>query len=470
LEGFTFYRPSISISAQFTRDADGNVIGQKDSVSITDTVLFSDLSEGLNLLSVFDNAVSQSIDPSRKNISYPNNNDASCVIKSVSADGDSDFVNKLTYTVTVEALPIKEINSIYGKVLSGKNIASLSVSESLDVPYDMSKITTPLGDILYNKPITYVSSVQVACNGNSKLQHAADILAELTRTGPSADLAVDMSQYRNVVTSITKSSSAQGTMSIEYTTLLLPTDATANILANEEISKSKSTRDNFQEKSYKITFTALEGPLEYNGTTYNVTKYPNNLSILAYDKAQALMRHYIEAKDIPDTTLSLPGKDQSCTTPFPKLTVTGCWNAKTISLENNISNNSAALSMELTTQNIGNCDRNGYKIDYSISTSKRDQSRVYAEIGGWSSPGYIVQDFNTYKDEYYEYSIDIGSIKNCVDGSEMIDLAKSYFESIDLLSGGGIITSNVISVSANKCSLKITQYSGADLSVDTVGV
>ena len=249
LEGFTFYRPSISISAQFTRDADGNVIGQKDNVSITDTVLFSDLSAGLTLLSIFDHAVSQSINPSRKSISYPNNSGSSCIIKSVSADGDSDYINKLTYTVTVEALPVKQINSIYGSILNGKNIASLSVSESLDVPYDMAKITTPLGDILYNKPITYVSSVQVTCNGKSKLQDAADILAELTSTGPSADLAVDMSQYTNVVSSITKSSSSQGTMSIEYTTLLLPTDSTANILANEEISKSKSTRDNFQEKS-----------------------------------------------------------------------------------------------------------------------------------------------------------------------------------------------------------------------------
>ena len=470
IDGFTFYRPSVSISTEFTKDSDGNNVGQKDTVTINDIVLYQDLSEGQNLIDIFDDALSASFNAIRRTINYPNNNGTQCIVKSVTADGESDFVHKLNYTVVAEAYPTRELNSVYGDILKNKNVSSLTFVESIDIPYDLSSISTLDGNIYYNKPITYTCNVQVSCNGDKKLEDASDILSKLVSVKPSGNFGTNLEDYQQVVSSINKSSSAEGNLSVETTTLLLPADATSTLLASEDISESKNKIDNFLERSYRITFTALEGSLKYDGSSYNFTEYADNLSDAAYSAASALLNHFISTKEIPLTTLSLPGKEQQCSTALTPLNATGCWNTKNISIENNKGNNSATLNIEQTTQNIGNCDRNGYKIDYNITTNKRRQSKVYAEVGGWSSTGYIVQNFNTYKDEYYEYSIDVSSIKNCVTGTEAVDMAKSYFENIDIMKGGGIITNYVISVSNGKCSLKVTQHSGADLSVDTVGV
>lgn len=470
IAGFTFYRPSVSISTQFTKDSDGNNVGQKDTVTINDIVLYQDLSEGQNLIDIFDAALSASFNAIRRTINYPSNSNTECVIKSVTVDGDSDFVHKLNYTVVAEAYPKRELNTIYGDILKNKNVSSLTFVESIDIPYDLSSISTLDGNIYYNKPITYTCSAQVSCNGDKKLDDASDILSKLVSTKPSGNFGIDLEDYQEVVSSINKSSSAGGDMSVETTTLLLPSDATSTLLASEDISESKNKIDNFLERSYRITFTTIEGSLKYDEGSYNITEYANNLSDVAYGAASSLLDFFISNKNIPIATLSLPGTEQQCSTRLPPLNVTGCWNTKNISIENNKSNNSATLNIEQTTQNIGNCDRNGYKIDYNITKNKRRESKVYAEVAGWSSTGYIVQNLNTYKDEYYEYSIDVGSIKNCVTGTEVVDMAKSYFENIDIMKGSGIITNYVISVSNGKCSLKVTQHSGADLSVDTVGV
>ena len=77
---------------------------------------------------------------------------------------------------------------------------------------------------------------------------------------------------------------------------------------------------------------------------------------------------------------------------------------------------------------------------------------------------------NVAPDTVYEYSIDATSKRKCPGtGTEIIAYTTGLFASLDYMQGSGIITSKVISVNDNKCSLKITQYSGANLSSDDVG-
>ena len=477
--GLVFYRPSITVSTSYTKDGEDNTVGQKDTVSITDTVLSSDAQD---LLSVFDTALSLSLNGSQRGISYPGNPNTYGIIKSVSIDTGSDFVNKLIYTVVVEAIPVRPLYSIYNNSVISGVVSSLTETESWDVPYDMTKITIPnttAYTTYYNKPITYNYSLQVSCgkefNGDTSLDNANKILQSLGRTTPSSGLVGDMSAYlTGVVTSINKNSSSNGSQSLNITTLYLPSDASGTLLVNQEITEFNNILDNYRDRSYRITFTAMQGSLLYSTGTdkpaFSITGIADQLSASAYDAASGLLKYFIDSSGLTTITGSLPGINLPCVLSNPILNETGCWNTKSVSLENNISNNSASLNIEQTTQNIGNCDLNGYKVDYSVVKQKRDKSRIYAEAPGWSSTGYWVQDMNTFRDEMYEYSIDVASIKKCSPPETgIVDKAKSIFSGIDLLQGSGIITSYVINVSADSCSLKITQYSGENKSISGVG-
>lgn len=477
--GLIFYNPSVSVSTRYFKDNDENTVGQKDTVSITDTVLSSD---NPNLLTLFDSAFSFSLTGSQKSISYPGNPNTYGVVKSVSVDTGSDFVNKLIYTIVIEAIPLRPLYSKYGSSIISGIVSSLTETESWDVPYDMMKINIPTsnGDkIYYNKPITYNYSLQVSCgkemSGDTNLDNANKIMQELGRTKPSSGLVNDLSNYLSgIITSINKNSSSDGSQSLNITTLYLPNDSSGTLLVNEEITEFHNSLENYTDRSYKIMFTSIQGSLLYNTGTdkpaFSITGVASGLSNAAHTAASGLMQYFIDTSGITTISGTLPGRNLPCVLLNPKLTQTGCWNTRSVSLENNISNNSASLNIEQTTQNLGNCDLNGYKINYSIGKQNRDKSRIYAEAPGWSSTGYWVQDMNTFKDNVYEYNIDVASIKKCAPtGTGIIDKAKSIFTGIDILQGSGIITSYTINVSDNSCSLKITQYSGEDQSYSGIG-
>ena len=101
---------------------------------------------------------------------------------------------------------------------------------------------------------------------------------------------------------------------------------------------------------------------------------------------------------------------------------------------------------------------------------KRSDQKTIVEVPNWSSPGFFVQNLNVSPDTMYEYTIDVTAKKKCLIGSGIIQEANSIFDSIDQMEGSGIITNKTISVNDNKCSLKITQYSGDDQSKDSIGV
>jgi len=472
------YRPSINISAQYQKDTDDNDIGRIDTVSITDTVFYSDHTG--NLLGLYNDLI-ELLNGSAVALSYPGNSGTTGRVKSLSSDPSSDFVNQFIYTIVLEAYPVGDITTIDSySGLAEYKIYSLTETESIDYPYDITGIQIPVSsskkNIYYNKPIVYNYSLQVSCDG---IENANKVLEEKARVIPG-------SVYSNynfyIINSINKSSASDGSQSLTVKTLLFPPDASGVLLIDEQISKSENNLMNYRDRSYRITFKRPQGDIQYrsSGTAaYTVTGLPegivNNaqyfqnknktfsLSNESYNAAYDLMQYFISQEKLSGVSQDLPyvnlNRDAPCIFESfypPIFDQIGCYNTKSITLENNISDNSATLDIQQTTQNIGNCDTLGYKVDYNIN--RHSASKVVNEIPGWNISGYIVQDMNTYKSNYYEYSIDVTNIYKKADIS-LIDKAKQVFSGIDILQGSGVITSYNINVKDyNSCSLKITQY------------
>lgn len=434
----TFYNPSTSVSIGFVSDGDGNKIGRKDTVSVTDIVTFDDTAD---VVAPYNAALALSVGAQYIDVSYPGGSGKG-LIKSVSIDGDSDYAYKLSYTITVEVRPDVSISSVYSDIIGSKKVSSLSFTVSEEIPYDIATISPPGGGGPYqNKGKTKSVSVQVTCIGTTRKEDTKSIVDRLIEESGIG------TGENDIITSVSSSLGADGGLSVDITAMDVP----QSMFATAELSKSKNGVDNTEEKTYKITFTGVEG-LVYD-SDYKVTGYSSGLSDSAYSAANEVYSYFVEQRDITTTDLSLPGILQPCDTDLPKITTTSCWKAKTISLENNKGGNSASVTVELTTAASNDCDRNGFKTDYSIT--RYDEQPTYVEVDKWLGDGYVVQNFNTKKSKYNEYSVDITALRNCVENPEVVSRAKEIFESIR---EGGKITSYVINIGKQSCSLKATEY------------
>ena len=489
--GLTLYRPSVSVTTDFKSDSNGNNVGQRDNVTINDTALYDDTAD---LMALYNSLVELAIQGSPVEIDYPGNSGTVGTIKDFSIDESSDFVNIFSYSLIIEAIPTRSLYSIYDIEDVSGLLTSLTMTENWNYPYDLSQIELPETDgstgIYYNKTINYDFNLSFSCghnpSGGQELQESKEVadlvLESLGRDSPSSGLVEDMSEYTGGPVSIKLGRSEDGTTSLNIRSVYLPTgNASTSGLFTVDVSKV-STVDKIgfnADRSLKISVTALPIGLEYETTTsgtdkiYTVTGWPSGLADSAFAKCTGILQSFIDTSGILEVENEQPGKVQSCTLPRTKLTTTGCFNTKSFSIDKNYSNNSATLNIEQTTQNIGNCDFafSGYRVNYSVVKHPRDKNKVYAEPKGWSSTGYWVQDMNTFKDNYYEYTINLDSMLKCAPtGTGIKGLAMGIFNGINILEpGSGIITSKVFSINNNSCSLKITQYSGTNLSTSGIG-
>ena len=488
VEGINFTRPSVNFSTEFRKDSDGNNIGQRDTITIQDVVLSSDNND---LAGFYSNLVDKLTDTEMVTVDYPGNSGSVGRIKNLSLDNDSDFVNKLSYSVTLEAIPQRSLYSLYELGDLSGVVNSLTESESWDVPYDLYVLAIPTGQgtgFFYNKPITYEYNLNFSCGYHpsgsgitSSLDAANKILTTLGKTSPSSGLVSGIdSRYINCgVSSVQLNRGTDGTTTLNIKSLFLPSGTGANpgnFTASLNRNESKDEIQYYSNRDIKVTINALPVGVGYTSsgnTPWSITGVPTGLAESAYGVIESVRDALIDTSGMIEIEETMPGKKQSCSLPHTALTSTGCWSTKLFSMTKDYSNNSATLNIEQTTQNIGMCDysASGYKINYEIiKHSPRDKQKVYAEPRGWSSPDYWVQDMNTFKDEYYEYSINVASTLACSRGDTGITgIANTVFTGIDLLSGSGIITSKVISVSKDTCSLKIVQYSGENLSETGIG-
>ncbi len=477
--GLNLVRPTVSVTTEYSSDSNQNVIGITDNVSVTDTVFSTDTSD---LTSIYNNALDLSLNPAPMIISYPGNDNVKAYIQGVSAGGDSDFATKLVYTVTFKAIPNRSFFSKYPVV--GTNCQSISYSQSIDIPHDMDGVELPVDEselteedpesnIIFNKPASYTCSVQVQCGStesSSAFENADSVACALFSSVPTDEIKpTGFGTFYPYSFSRTDDKGA-GSVSINCVAYGMPTGAMDGMLtAEQSISETINHVENYIDKSYQLTVTKLPilSTVDCSGS-----KASSDLSSEPLGIVQGVLEVFMANSGISGVTVGEPGSQpvSPCILTLPEFTNSGCGFVKSMNVEENKGSNSATLTVEVTNQNAGFCGDDDYDATYSITRKPRGTQKTLIEVQGWSSTGYWVQNMNVAPDTVYEYSIDATSKRKCPGtGTEIIAYTTGLFSELDYMGGSGIITSKVISVNDNKCSLKITQYSGANLSTDDVG-
>ena len=476
--GLNLVRPTVSVTTEYSSDSNQNVIGITDNVSVTDTVFSTDSSD---LTSIYNNALNLSLNPAPMTISYPGNDNVKAYIQGVSAGGDSDFATKLVYTVTLKAIPNRSFSSKYP--VAGRNCQSISYSQSIDIPHDMDGVELPVDEssesteeepnVIFNKPASYTCSIQVQCGsteGSSAFENADSVACALFSSLPQGAIKpTGFGTFYPYSFSRTDDKGA-GSVSINCVAYGMPTGARGGMLtAEQSVSETINHVENYIDKSYQLTVTKLPilSAVNCSGSTSSSDLSSSPLSIV-----EGVLAVFMANSGISGVSVGEPGGGSvsPCILTLPEFTNSGCGFVKSMNVEENKGSNSATLTVEVTNQNAGFCGDDDYDATYSITRKPRGTQKTLIEVQGWSSSGYWIQNMNVAPDTVYEYSIDATSKRKCPGtGTEIIAYTTGLFASLDYMQGSGIITSKVISVNDNKCSLKITQYSGANLSSDDVG-
>ncbi len=481
--GLTFYRPIVSVSTEYNTDGSNNTVGIADSVSITDTVLVTD-TIGLDLTAIYNSALDLAMNPAALNISYPGNSNTRAYIQGVSASNDSDFATKLIYTLTFKATPTRNFSSLYPGVV-GRNVQSISYSQSIDIPHDLSSVVLPIANsestegeeavttgIFYNKPCSYTVAISVQCGSTqttTAFQNADSVACGLFTSQPSGDFLP--SGFGTGVSPYSFSRTVDhgaGNININYVGYFMPSGAYGMYTAEQSATELVNKIDNYTDKTYQLNVTKI--PI-LKGVSCAGSEPTEGLSSDARTIVQGVLDKFIEVSGVTGVTVAQPGGTitQPCILTLPTFTNSGCDKVKNVTIEEQKGNNSASLAVELSNQNVGYCITGDYISNYSIIRKPRKDQKTIVEVQGWSSSGYWVQNMNVSPDTVYEYTIDVTAKRSCVTGTGIIGEATGIFGKIDYMNGSGIITNKVISVNDNKCSLKITQYSGVDQSTSGVG-
>lgn len=455
LEGLTFYRPYVNMTIESSKDNHGELIGLKDIVSITDTVLSSD---AVDMGTIIEAAIIASQSPNYKTISYPNNTNGNGLIKSINISQESDFINKLVYTIVVEVISNRTLNSKWDSITARDGVLSLSVVENLEYPYDQISMTLD-EKVYYNKPIIYTFDLQTTCSSTHDKKaatNAENILIKLGKALPSRFNTETTGEYNYYVNNITKKISTDGSASLNIITFGLPVDSSALVLFDEQISQNDiKIPQQYSTRSYRLTFKSIE-PIVYD-ESFNITSIPNRFEI-ANSTATSVLSSIIGTKTFPTASAPAGARTEPCVIvpPLPSLPANSCYNTTSVSLQKNYSEDSASIIIEQTTQPT-NCDLDGYKIEFN-KVKKTDQ-QVYVESFGWNNEKSIIQNFNTKKADTIEYSIDVTDMSQCGTGSTLKSKATDKYTEI---SESGTVINYTINISNNKCALRVTEHLGTD--------
>lgn len=457
ISGLTFHRPSISTTRRYIQDSAGYDMEARDDVTITDVVFHADLNGSGSLIKTYHEVLEKAKDEPKVNISYRGVNGYGN-IKSVSCLDDSDFINLLHYTITVEAIP---------SVADTLNFRNYSYNSNTETPLNRTSQTityyqsgTLQTGIFYNKPSSHSQTWQYSLEGG---RIGGTGLKALEKAEKYLTDTICKSLSGEYISSISKSSSENGTHTITVKSQSTPGTGIAEyILLNTNSSDSYNFDGKYSDASTTMTFSSLganldghyvaSGDFANNVYALDITGVPTGQSVTPFEIASGVMEYY-----------------KSGNFSWPSVGVNDpCWNLKNMSIARDWSKGSAQLIINTTTQNLGNCDLNGYKIDYSISS--KDKNTI-VDVGGWSNSGYYVQDLKSSSETEYNYNISVESTRGCPPsvGSGLKAYATGIFGDIDLANGSGQITSYVLKFKNNSCTLDVTQYHGSDLSETGIG-
>lgn len=477
IDGITFVRPTVAISTQITRDSDGEAIGRIDSVTYSDTVYITDVGSstgGKSLTALYSAAVGLGLgsNANNLNIEYPGGGGLA-KFKSISLSQETDFLTKLIYSVTVECIPNRPVNSKYDSRVTSGGTRALTESSQVIVPHDQRIVTLLNGETYCNKAVEYNYSMQVSCSSNNygwAINNADKILKGLYDKLPD-EQAYSRSNYGSfILNKANKSGGKDGSLTFSMTKLLYPVGVSNTLLLDSTVSENHNVQQNTKSRSYRLTFNN-PGIISLSDTAFGSNELGSiagNLSDGPFNAASNLMNYLIGIDGMVVVTVSMPGKDTGVCQYAPQWTQISapeCWVTKSLSLENNLSDNRATLNIEQTTDKL-NCDASGYITNWNIVEKNTDN--VVYEPQGWSANGYIVQNFTTKKAKSWDFTVNVETLRKCstISYPEVITKAKAKYEEISKINNGmhGVITNYNISIKDDKCSLSATEYSGTNQS------
>jgi hypothetical protein len=453
VEGLSLIRPTSSFQREFFKDNYGEIIGVKDSVTISDIVTYKDTNDlkgyASSLFSFLEGSSGSFL-----NISYGET--ASAIFNGFNIDQDSDFVNKLVYSVSFDAFPNVTINSRWG-FSSSLGLRSLTALELVEESSDMYRVSLVDGNSYYNKYPIFKFNAQLSCvstsNGQKPKDKAIQAISIIKKTKPSTDIdkvsGGAYSGYTSRIIGVEESYSEDGSASVNITTAIIPPDATRpNVLIETE---EPTVNDFFGEKQYstkqyRVTFKSMSAGMGVDTDPGVKDEGTINSPIGA---AMSLVAKLIELKTTPDVTT--PGnKNLPCPLDIPKLPPNSCYNTTSVGIEKDYSAGTATVVIDQTTEPT-NCDGDGYVVEWSINTNKN--KRAHAELFGWSASSSIVQDLKCEATDTVDINVNVSSEAKCL-VSELRNKAKDKFDELkEPYEESGTMVKHNLSVNAGRCTI-----------------
>jgi len=453
VQGLSLIRPTSSFKREFFKDNYGENIGVKDTVTIRDIVTYKDTDDlkgyASDLLSFF-----QGSSGSFLNISY--GVAASAILNGFNIDQDSDFVNKLSYSVSFDAFPNVAINSQWG-FSSSLGLRSLTALELVEKPSDMYNVSLVDGNSYYNKYPTFKFNAQLSCAstaaGLKPKDQAIQAISLIKKTKPTTDIdkvaGEPYSGYTSRIIGVEESYSEDGSASVNITALLIPPDATRpNVLIETE---EPTVNDFFGEKQYstkqyRVTFKSVSANMGVNKGPGVQSAGTINSPIGA---ATSLVGRLMQNKMTPGVIT--PGKkDLPCPLQIPKLPPNSCYNTVSVGIEKDYSAGTATVVIDQTTEPT-NCDGDGYVVEWSINVNKN--KKAHAELFGWSASSPIVQDLKCEATETVDINVNVSSEAKCL-VSELRNKAKDKFDELkEAYEQSATMVKHNLSVNAGRCTI-----------------
>jgi hypothetical protein len=451
IEGLVLYRPTASSKREFLTDNYGENIGVKDTVTIKDVVTSQDSSDLIAFLDSVIGFVKSKIDF----ISISYGSDAQARITGFDVDSDSDFVNKLSYSISFEACP-EEVPIVSKWPFSAKaGVRSLTYSESIDHPKDMNLISLPNGRRYYNKIPVFVFSAQITCvsvdNQVKPRDKSIRALRAIKKIAPFIlhEATKKYVGYGIKIVGLEESYSDEGSASIEIKVNLIPPDSNfPNVLldSNEVTVNDFFGEKQYSTKQYRATFKSISPNMNVETNTEGV-KEPGTLEN-PEAHARALIGYFVGLKSTPGVTT--PGnKNLLCPVGIPKLPLNACYNTVSVGFEKNYSDGTATAIIDQSTEPT-NCDGDGYIVEWSSNVNKN--KRAHAELFGWSN-GAVVQDLNCEATETVDINVNVSSKAKCL-VSELKDKAKNKFDELtEKYQDSATMTKHNLSINSGRCSI-----------------
>lgn len=447
IDGFTLYRPTASFKRQFFKDNYSEIIGVQDDVTISDQVTYADNSDLIGLL---DSIVAASKTGSFINVTY---NDISCQgrIKSLSVDSDSDIVNILKYSVSIEAFPTNIAFATKWGLTPADGVRDLTCTESGEDPKDRSIISLENGQTYWNKVPTFTFNMQVSCGRINNNQNAKDlakgVVKKLKKTAPVLLAQAIPSRFDGAIyySGLEESYNEDGSANLQITASIFPDGGIPGVLIEnvEKTVNSYGGEKKYKTKQYKATFKGV--PNMGLGTTGVSSAASQNV----VGHAESLAG-YFTGTNGGTPEVSTPGVALVCKADIPPLPEGSCYNTTSVGIEKNYSDATATVTIEQTTEPT-NCDGDGYVVEYSIDVEKN--KRAHAELFGWNSPRPIIQDLKCEATETRKLQINVSSIAKCLTSALKTKALAKYNElSADLLSSGTLVKHS-LSINGSRCSI-----------------